>query len=290
MKKNILFIINPISGGKNKLNFPFLVKKYLDNRLYTAEFAFTSGPKHAFEMTLEAVRKGVEVVVAVGGDGTINEVASAILGSKTIMGIIPSGSGNGLARSLGIPLNKKMAVLQLNKWNTRLIDTACLNEFNFFNMAGLGFDAYISHKFASLKGRGLSGYVKTAFSEVINYKPDRYKIEIDGKEYIRDAFMVSIANSSQYGNNAHIAPKALLDDGLLDICVIKPFPLYLFVSMGLRMFAKTSEKSRYVEIIKGKSIRIQSDNNAMVHIDGEAINLGKEIVITVKPSSLCVLY
>ncbi|WP_069659666.1 diacylglycerol/lipid kinase family protein [Arcticibacter eurypsychrophilus] len=290
MKKNILFIINPISGGKNKLDFPFLVKKYLDNRLYTAEFAYTNRPKHAFEMTLEAVDKGVEVVVAVGGDGTINEVASAILGSKTIMGIIPCGSGNGLARSLGIPLNKKKAVLQLNKWNTRLIDSACLNEYKFFNMAGLGFDAYISHKFASLKGRGFSGYVKTAFSEVINYKPDRYRIDIDGKEYIRDAFMISIANSSQYGNNAHIAPKALLDDGLLDICVIKPFPLYLFVSMGLRMFAKTSEKSRYVEIIKGKTIRIQSDNNAMVHIDGEAINLGKEILINVNPLSLCVLY
>lgn len=259
-------------------------------RMYTARFVYTNYPKHAFDLARNAAADKIDVVVAVGGDGTINEVGTAILGTDTKMGIIPCGSGNGLARSLGIPLNWKRAVERLNEFKVRRIDTGILNEFRFFNMAGLGFDAHISNEFASLKGRGLAGYVRKAFSEVLNYKPGQYKVMINDKTYDREAFMISFANSSQFGNDAHIAPKALLDDGFLDICIIKPFPLYLFISMGLRMFSKTSEQSRYVEIIKGESVRIESVTNVLVHIDGEAKMIGKEIFISVDPLSLSVLY
>lgn len=290
MKKNILFIINPISGGKNKRDFPAMAKEHLDMRMYTARFVYTNYPKHALDLARNAAADKIDVVVAVGGDGTINEVGTAILGTDTKMGIIPCGSGNGLARSLGIPLNWKRAVERLNEFKVRRIDTGILNEFRFFNMAGLGFDAHISNEFASLKGRGLAGYVRKAFSEVLNYKPGQYKVMINDKTYDREAFMISFANSSQFGNDAHIAPKALLDDGFLDICIIKPFPLYLFISMGLRMFSKTSEQSRYVEIIKGESVRIESVTNVLVHIDGEAKMIGKEIFISVDPLSLSVLY
>jgi len=290
LKKNILFVINPISGGKNKRDFPLLAKEHLDMQMYNAEFIYTDHPKHAFDLAQKAANEHMDVVVAVGGDGTINEVGTAIMGTDTKMGIIPCGSGNGLARSLGIPLSWKKAVMHLNEFRSRRIDSGTLNEFRFFNMAGLGFDAHISNEFAALKGRGLTGYVKKAFSEVLNYKPRRHKLIIDGKVYEREAFMISFANSSQYGNDAHIAPKALLDDGILDICIIKPFPLYLFISMGLRMFSKTSEQSRYVEIIKGESVRIESVTNTLVHIDGEAKMIEKEIFISVDPLSLSVLY
>lgn len=259
-------------------------------RLYNPEFIYTNHPKHAFDLAQKASKEHMDVVVAVGGDGTINEVGTAIMGTDTKMGIIPCGSGNGLARSLGIPLSWKKAVVRLNEFRSRRIDTGTLNEFRFFNMAGMGFDAHISNEFAALKGRGLTGYVKKAFSEVLNYAPGQYKLDIDGKVYEREAFMISFANSSQYGNDAHIAPKALLDDGIIDICIIKPFPLYLFISMGLRMFSKTSEQSKYVEIIKGESVRIESVTNTLVHIDGEAKMIEKEIFISVDPLSLSVLY
>lgn len=290
MKKNILFVINPISGGKNKRNFPSLAKQHLDTHVYNADFISTAYAGHAYELARKAAGEGADVVVAVGGDGTINEVGTALVGTGTKMGIIPCGSGNGLARSLGIPLTWKGALMRLNGFRSRLIDTGILNEHRFFNMAGTGFDAHISSEFASLKGRGFGGYVKKAFTEVLNYQPGHYKLTIDGEVYEREAFMISFANSSQYGNNAYIAPRALLDDGIIDVCIVKPFPLYLFISMGLRMFAKTSEQSRYVEIIKGRSVRIESVTNALVHIDGEAKETGKEIFISVDPLSLSVLY
>ncbi|MGV3705891.1 MAG: diacylglycerol/lipid kinase family protein [Arcticibacter sp.] len=290
MKKNILFVINPISGGKSKRNFPLLAKQHLDTDVYNADFILTAYAGHAYELAKKAAEEGADVVVAVGGDGTINEVGTALIGTGTKMGIIPCGSGNGLARSLNIPLSWKAAVMQLNGFRSRPIDTGILNEYRFFNMAGTGFDAHISNEFASLKGRGFVGYVKKAFSEVLNYQSRHYRLTIDGDVYEREAFMISFANSSQYGNNAYIAPAALLDDGIIDICIIKPFPLYLFISMGLRMFAKTSEQSRYVEIIKGRSVRIESVTNTLVHIDGEAKKIEKEISISVDPLSLSVLY
>ncbi|HUH33883.1 MAG TPA: YegS/Rv2252/BmrU family lipid kinase, partial [Daejeonella sp.] len=254
MKKSILFIINPISGGKSKLDFPKLTGNYLDKRLFDSKFIFTEGVGHAQQIAAENSDK--EIIVAVGGDGTINEIASTLEGSGKWMGIIPCGSGNGLARAMGIPLKHADAVSRLNNLNTTLIDSGTLNNRKFFNMAGVGFDAHISKRFAEHTGRGVVGYFQTALSEISTYKPQNYVLQIDGKSYDRTAFMISIANSSQYGNNAHISPFASVRDGLLDVCIIRPFPLYLFPVMGYRMFSKTSHKSNFVEIIKGREIRI----------------------------------
>lgn len=290
MKKKVLFIINPVSGGKNKRNFPKLADKHLDKENFEADFIFTERAGHAFEIASEAVKEQIPVVVAVGGDGTINEVASAAGNSSTKMGIIPFGSGNGLALSLNISLNPAKALERINKLQSLTIDTAVLNGHKFFNMAGVGFDANISHKFAAMTSRGFAGYIRTAISEIIRYQPGVYRIEIDGKLYERTAFMISVANSPQYGNNAVISPGASLNDGLLDVCIVRPFPLTLFPMVALRMFTKTSDNSKYLEIIKGKNIRIVSDNNMMIHLDGEPEEMGKEILISVKPSSLSVLY
>lgn len=290
MKKDILFVINPVSGGKNKSDFPVFAGKHINKDKFIPGFVFTEYAGHAFEIASDAVKRGIPVIVAVGGDGTINEVASATENSGSMMGIVPCGSGNGLALSLNISLNKRKALEQINSMRYRAIDTALLNGQKFFNMAGVGFDASISYKFAAMTSRGFIGYIKTAFSEVLHYVPRLYRIEIDGKLYERTALMISIANSPQYGNNAYISPKALLDDGLIDVCIVKPFPLSLFPVVALRMFTKTSHNSKYLEIIKGKNIRILSDNNMMVHLDGEPKEMGQEISISVKPSSLSVLY
>jgi len=289
LKKNILFVINPVSGGKDKKGFTKLADHYLDKKQFEAQYIFTEAEGHAYALSAEAITKNIDIIIAVGGDGTMNEVATAIEGTDKQMGIIPWGSGNGLARSLHIPMDHKKAVLRLNQLNEDRIDSAVFNDKKFFNMAGIGFDARISARFAKDKTRGFKGYVKTTLQEIAGYKPQAYKIEIDGQIYESEAFMLSIANSSQFGNNAHISPKASVRDGLLDVCIIKSFPLYLFPVLGYHMFNKTVDKSKYVDIKKGKYIRIQREKSGPIHLDGEPYEMGEEIRIEVKPLSLRVL-
>ena len=266
-----------------------MAAKFLDTSKFNASYVFTDGPGHAHEMAIEMVKGDADILVAVGGDGTINEIASGIFGSGKILGIIPYGSGNGLARSLGISLNDRRAVQTLNNLNVNRIDSATLNDRSFFNMAGIGFDAHISAIFAHNVTRGLGGYVKTAITEISNYQCQHYMLEIDGRRISRDAFMISIANSSQFGNNAHISPYASLKDGLLDVVITKPFPLYQFPILGYRMFSKSTHRSKYVEIIKGKEIRIVREGGGAIHLDGEPWDMASELEIRVKPLSLSVL-
>lgn len=289
MKRKILFVINPISGGKTKYNFPKKIDKYLDKSKFDSEFVFTEYHGHGSVLAAEALRNGVEIIVAVGGDGTINEVATQVEGTNKLMGIIPFGSGNGLARSLGIPLGDVQALKRINKLHVSKIDSGIINGRKFFNMAGIGFDAHISACFAENVKRGLSSYAKIAFKEVSNYRSQHYRFNIDGKEYEHQAFMVSIANSSQYGNNAHISPFASLNDGLLDICILEPFPLYKFPALVFRMFRKNTHNSRYLKIIQGSEISIIREQIAAVHLDGEPVLLETELKIGINHLSLNVL-
>lgn len=289
MKRKILFVINPISGGKSKYNFPDKIDKYLDKSKFDSECVFTEYRGHGSLLTSDAIKNGVDILVAVGGDGTINEVASEVEGTDKLMGIIPFGSGNGLARSLGIPLGDVQAIKRINKLHVSKIDSGTFNGRKFFNMAGIGFDAQISARFAENVKRGLSNYIKIAFSEVSNYRSQNYHLQIDGKEYEFKAFMISIANSSQYGNNAHISPFASLNDGLLDICILRPFPLYKFPALALRMFRRNTHKSNYLEIIQGSEIIIRREREAAVHLDGDPFNMGTELSIGINPKSLNIL-
>lgn len=288
MKRKVLFIINPVSGGKKKDKVPELVQQNLDVSLFEPTIVFTNNAMHASELALEAVGQ-YDYVVAVGGDGTVNEIASSIVGTDTALGIIPFGSGNGLARFLGIPMDTGEAIKTLNKEKVELIDSGKLNGQYFFNMAGMGFDAHISEVFSHDKTRGFGAYIRSAFHEIANYKSEIYQLEIDGVAYEREAFMLSFANSSQYGNNAHVSPNASVQDGLLDVCIIKPFPLYRFIEMGLRMFTKTSESSKYVEIIRAKHIMVRRGKSGAVHLDGEPQMLGADAEINVVPGSLKII-
>ncbi|MDO8991634.1 diacylglycerol kinase family protein [Daejeonella sp.] len=289
MKRKILFVINPISGGKAKYNFPKKIDKYLDKSKFDYECVFTDYHGHGSLLAVEAIRNGVDILVAVGGDGTINEVATEVEGTDKLMGIIPFGSGNGLARSLGIPIAEVQAIKRINNLHVSTIDSGTFNGRKFFNMAGIGFDAQISSRFAENVKRGLSSYIKIAFSEVSNYRSQHYRLTIDGKEYEHQAFMISVANSSQYGNNAHISPFASLNDGMLDICILKPFPLYKFPALVLRMFRKNTHKSNYLEIIQGSNITIKRESDAAVHLDGDPFNMGTILSIGVNPHSLNIL-
>ncbi|MDB5156484.1 MAG: YegS/Rv2252/BmrU family lipid kinase [Mucilaginibacter sp.] len=288
MKRKALFIINPISGGKKKDGVPELIKDTVDAGIMEPVIAFSDGVSHARVIASEAVGK-FDTVVAVGGDGTVNEVASAIVGTDTSLGIVPFGSGNGLSRFLGIPMDTKSAIKNLASGRIEIIDSARVNGQPFFNMAGMGFDAHISEIFSHGKKRGFISYIKSSVKEVVGYQPQNYHLDIDGKKYDYKAFMLSIANSSQYGNNVHISPKASLQDGLLDVCVIKPFPLWRFPEMSLRMLVKATEGSKYVEIIRGKQILIKREHTGPIHLDGEPQMAGTGIDINILPNSLKVI-
>ncbi|SFG58682.1 diacylglycerol/lipid kinase family protein [Pedobacter insulae] len=289
LKSNILFIINPISGGKEKHTIPALIDVHLDHAKFNANFSFTSYMGHAAELAEEAANKNFDVIVAVGGDGTINEIASKVSSLGKILGIIPFGSGNGLARALHIPMNAIKAIQIINQLNVQRIDAGTLNGKYFFNMAGIGFDARISAAFAGNKTRGLKGYITLGLKEVKSYQPEHYELEIDGVKYERDAFMLSIANSTQYGNNVHISPKSLLGDGLLEVCIVKPVSLYKLPLLAYEMLNSKTHRSNLVEIISGRRISIIRKKENSVHIDGEPFFMGKNIEIAVVPGALKVI-
>ena len=277
-----------MAGGKSKDHVPQLIKQYLNKDTVEPTIVFTEEAGHAHWLAKEASTTHHNII-AVGGDGTVNEIASGVVGSQAALGILPFGSGNGLSRFLNIPMDTVKAIQAINTHHTQLIDAGRLNGQWFFNMAGMGFDAHISHVFAQQKKRGFVTYFKSALSEIISYKSQRYDMVIDGKTYSRDAFMLSFANSSQYGNNAHVSPHASVQDGLLDVCVIKPFPLYRFPEMGLRMFNKTADKSKYVEIIRGKYIQVARNSAGPIHLDGEPQHMGAAIDIKIVHLSLKVI-
>lgn len=288
MKKKALFIINPIAGGKKKDHVPESIKRYLDAEIFDSAMAFTSQANHAHQLAKDALPV-FDLIIAVGGDGTINEVASALVGKENILGIIPQGSGNGLARFLRIPLGIGAAIKNLNRYLVAHIDAAKLNDRYFVNMAGIGFDAHISAMFNQYRGRGFRAYISSTIREISAYKAQHYHLVIDGTAYERDAFMISFANSSQYGNNAHVSPTASVKDGLIDVCVIKPFPIYKFPFLGLSLFTKTAPLSPYVEIIRGKNIRVVRNHSGAIHVDGEPLQMGMIIEINVLPGALNVL-
>lgn len=289
MKLKVLFIINPISGGKDKGKIPGIIDTHLDKTKFDYRIGFTERVEHAYMLSKAAVKENYNIVVAIGGDGTVNEVAKGIVNSECVLGIIPYGSGNGLARTLRIPLNTIDAIKNLNNNFHIKIDAAKINNRMFFNMAGCGFDAQISNEFAGDKKRGLIGYVKVAIQQIRKYKHETYEINIDGKTITRDAFILSIANSSQYGNDAHIAPHADVKDGILDLVIVKPFHYLKLPILAMYMFFNKANKSNYVEYYSGKKIFIKRERSAPIHLDGEPSIEQKDLNIEILPLSLNVI-
>lgn len=289
LKINILFVINPISGGKNKQQIPAIINTWLDSSKFDPVYRFTDYVGHAAEITGEAMTKAYKVIVAVGGDGTVNEVAGKLIHSETLLGIIPLGSGNGLARTLGIPLNLKKAIRLINALHPVRIDGARLNDKHFFNISGMGFDAAVSAGFGVNKVRGLKGYVSLWLKKVIHYKPDTYQVTVDGTSYQREAFLMSVANSSQFGNDVIISPQSRLNDGLLEVVIIKPLPVYKLPLMVYSIWRAKKKPSDWVEIIRGKHIVIDRLKDTQIHLDGEPVVMGKHMEIDILENALQVI-
>lgn len=288
-QKKILFVINPISGGKKKTVFNKTVLEVLDLEKFHPTFQLTTGPNHAYEIGLQAVAEKYDAVVAVGGDGTINELGAALMGTGVPMGIIPEGSGNGLALYLGIPINETAALRRINRFDVQEVDAGIINDRPFFNVAGLGFDASVSDRFANDTQRGPIGYLRSVINVLANYKPSKYTLRIDGETLEREAFMISVANSPQFGNNAYIAPHASVNDGILDVCIVKKFPLYFLPMMVFHLFNRSVDQSEYVEIIPGKEIFIERKDSGPVHVDGEPLSMEGNLSVSVKPNSLKII-
>lgn len=289
-RSRIWFVVNPIAGNSQKEEFPEFVRNTLDHVRYQYEIKYTNGPGHAVELGKEAALEGVEMVVAVGGDGTINEVARGLINTETTLGIIPRGSGNGLARHLNIPLNFEGALKLINTGRKSKIDTGTINDEVFVSIAGVGFDALVSDLFAKAPGRGFITYFKIVAGNYQNYIPENYSIILDNGQIINtSALFVTLANSNQFGYNTTIAPEAKLNDGLFDVCIVeKPNIFEMPVIINL-MLLKMIHKSRYVTIHKSAGIKIIRNQDAVVNIDGEPVYLDKELDIKVLPLSLNVI-
>lgn len=281
----ILFIINPISGTIKKNKVEEKIELFLD-KSFEKKIIYTNAPKHATQIANENSMK-YNIIVAVGGDGTINEISRGLINKNAAMGIIPLGSGNGLARHLKIPLNVKKAIKIINNYNVKLIDAVKINEEYFVNVAGFGFDSYVAHLFANNVKRGFWSYVKIIFTKVFKYKPPELNVIIDNKTIKSKDFIFSLANSSQYGNNAQIAPKANLSDGLIDVIFQKKINIFNAPFFLFRMMTGKLNENKNYSHFKTSSIKINTKNkNIFAHIDGDPVIFENNINVNVIKQSV----
>jgi YegS/Rv2252/BmrU family lipid kinase len=288
--KKISFIINPKSGTESKEGFPELIKSRMDATKYEVETFFTEHSGHATALTKSFVEQGVDMVVAVGGDGTVNEVARALRETPTALGIIPAGSGNGLARHLMLPSTPEGAIDIINEGIVHELDYGLINDHPFFCTCGVGFDAFISKKFAEAGKRGRITYLEKILKAGFQYESETYDISIDGGEYESyKAFLVSIANASQYGNDAYIAPQAPMNDGLLDIVIMEPLGILTAPQVGIDLMSKTINQSARTKCFQGKDIRIRRSKPGLIHYDGDPIETDADLHVVMRNKGIRVV-
>lgn len=285
----IAFIINPHSGTTEKQELPELIRQRIDNKKFDITTVFTEYAGHGKELATDFAAKGFNAVIACGGDGTINEVASALTETNTVFGIIPFGSGNGLARHLQIPLNAKRALDVINNYSIQPLDYGVVNDKKFFCTCGTGFDAQIAWDFAKQGTRGFKTYLRLILKEYIDYQPTTYEIETENEKMKVDAIVVTIANANQYGNNAFIAPLAETNDGLLDICIIKPFRWYHIPKITTLLMTKRLYKSKLVTMLRAKRITLRRGQKGPFHYDGDPTEFGELIEAKVVSGALKVI-
>ena len=288
-KKKVLFIVNPVSGKGKKEDIELQVRENLDKSGFEFEIMESTHPGHAIELSKNAADNGYQIVVAVGGDGTVNEVGQALVGTNTALAIIPTGSGNGLARHLKIPFNVAKAIRIINRCKIIKIDTGTLNEKAFLSVAGIGYDAYVARKFAKAGKRGFSTYFRIVSREYSMYRPRKYNISTDGTMIKRRALLITFANSNQFGNNTSLDAEAVIDDGFIDVCIVKRIPFPFVPLYAPLLFLKKFHKTHYIEIIKAKSVTITRKKGRAVHLDGDPHKMGKRLEMKVNPLSLNII-
>lgn len=288
-KKHLVFIINPKSGVKREKQVQQAIDKSLDQDRFTYELIHTEYARHGTELAKQAAEKGAFAVVAVGGDGSVNDIVAGLDGTDTALAIIPKGSGNGMARSIGVPLKTEEAIQVINRGNYINMDVAYANGKPFVSNAGVAFDALISKKFAKSVRRGLAVYSWLVTRHMWSYKEWEWDITIDGESFKEKAFIISVANGKQFGYNFQIAPEASWTDGLLDVVVIKKFPKFLGGALVLRAMVGTITKSPYVNHYTGKKITITNPNLCLMQSDGDAYDCINSIDFHVEPGKQVVL-
>jgi len=284
------FIFNPHSGH-NRRN-PWLrdrARKFIAERGWDALVVSTTHPRHATELARQAVEDGCELVVAIGGDGTMNEVATALVGTPAIFGLIPCGSGNGLGRHLGIPSAGHGAFRTLAEGTPRAIDTGTVNADPFFNAAGLGFEADISVRFSRLVSRGLAGYVRSGVPAFFSHQPETVKVHHAGGVTTLSAFTLAVMNSEQYGNDAVIAPRAEVDDGHFDLICVPRVGVLPALGLMARLLLRNFDGSPHITRLPGSHFVIERARPGWIHTDGEPRAATARLEVTLLPRSLRIM-
>lgn len=292
MKKRMLVIVNPHSGVGRQKRIETLLSNNLNRDLYDYEVCYTEYIHHGSLIARDAVDKGYDVVTAVGGDGSVNDVIQGIKGTDTVLGIVPCGSGNGLARCMKIPLTPAFAIRLLNREKVSAIDTIVLNDkFLIASIAGVGFDAFIARLMKAAKIRGFSAYLNLILREYPTYESKDYRIYLDGKEtpVDRKAWFITFANSNQFGYNVAVAPHAKLDDGLIDISIVDKIPVEHALITAPLVYTNLFELSQHVEMFRARDIMVTGNVDKWVNIDGEGENVGKELHFVNHPRSLKII-
>lgn len=291
--KNIAFIINPISGAKETQNakrkLPKLIMQTLDMEQWLPNIVFSEYAGHATELAHQYARMGFDAVVAVGGDGTVNEVARGLKDTKTALGILPMGSGNGFARHLNIPIRPQKALEMINHSEPINVDYGLANGRLFVSTCGTGFDAVVADNFAGSNKRGFMTYLQNTLKVAFSYQPQTYHIVGDGLDVTHKAFLITFANANQWGYEAMIAPKASVQDGKMDIMLMSSHAILGSASLALRLFTGSIDNSYFMDTIRAKEITLEREEVAPFHIDGDPVEMDKDIHIKIVADGLKVL-
>ena len=290
MEKRIAFVINPISGTSHKEKIvEYLHSKFDGNDIWSAVYYTTTSAQDPYLAAERFKNEEFDIVAAIGGDGTVNQVAKALVGSKTRLGIIPVGSGNGMARHLKIPMLYQKAVDVILEGHSIEIDAGMINDQYFFCTAGLGFEAVIGEKFNSAGTRGLFTYMETCTREYMRYRREQYEIDIDGQKFSTKAFLITFANCAQWGNNAFIAPAANASDGMLDMVIWKRAPLVYMPVLTAELFLKTIIYSEYIDTYRCKRVVIKREHDGLIQFDGESMSMDRDVVASIQPKAVKVI-
>jgi len=288
----IRFILNPHSGrNARRPRLAGDIREFIARRGLDATLVATTGPGHATELAREAVEAGCERIVAVGGDGTMNEIAQALVHTPAALALVPCGSGNGLALHLGLPteINRALDLAVDPLAEVTTIDTGLVNGRPFFNAMGSGFDAEISRRFNHLKRRGLPAYLRTGLLAFLHRRTAQVVIRSGGHSVALETLIVTVANSEQYGNGARIAPGAQVDDGALDLVAVRPVGFLTSVPLIARLFLGTIHRSPRVVCLRGARFTVERPSAGLIHTDGETHETGATLEIEVRPRSLRLL-
>ncbi len=285
----VFFVINKYSGTGFQSKIEGRIIDACARLKLEAISEYTQRKGHATELAREAASAGIPRIFAMGGDGTVNEVAQGIVGTSSAMGILPKGSGNGLSRHLKIPLQLPHALKLLDQYQVIDMDVLRVNGKLSVNISGIGFDAHVAGKFGKDGKRGLFGYIKLAMKEFLSYKEFDTHAFLDGKPVTSKFFVIALANSSQLGNNALVAPSASVRDGAMEVCFIKKVPVYKMLDFTTKMFTGKIEQSSFVNIMKATQFKAEFSNPLPYHIDGEAYPAENKFIVEIQPGALKII-